>query len=194
MSNHRITTTMAVLATAVVAGAPSAYGGSSLKAAVHLEAHANADTGAAKHALRSSAARARVLMARGSRELGRAAAIVHQADAQAATSGGGGDHAVLAAQASLSSSAASQSATLQSIVDRATGAVAAAARRAKARADAIRSDADTALTGSGGAPGDLNVSAGAEAGTGGSGASADGSGTGSTGGIELLGMLSGGAR
>jgi hypothetical protein len=47
MNNHRITTTLAVAAAALAAAAPASYGGPSLSAAVHLEAHATAVTSAA---------------------------------------------------------------------------------------------------------------------------------------------------
>ena len=58
MFKHRITSTVAVAFAAVAAAAPTSQAGQpSLSAAVHLEAHANADTSAAKNAARSSGLR-----------------------------------------------------------------------------------------------------------------------------------------
>jgi hypothetical protein len=183
MLNHRITTTAAVAAAALAVAAPASFGGPSLSAAVHLEAHANVDTSAAKKAMRSSSARARKLMARGTRELTRAAAIVRQADAKAQAAGANADHqAVLTAQASLSTAASDQSFTLDSIAQKATGAVAKAAQRAKARAEAIRSEADAALGDGGSDPAQASVSVSAQA----------GSDDQAVGGIELLAILGGG--
>ena len=124
MNNHRITATIAVVAAALTAAAPASYGAPSLTAAVHLEAHANANAAAAKRVMQASSARARTLMARGTRDLARAAAIVRQADAQAPASGA---ESMLGAQASLSAAAAGQSATLSAIRQKATGVLAAAA-------------------------------------------------------------------
>lgn len=184
MINHRITTTIAVAAAALAAAAPASFGGPSLSAAVHLEAHANADTSAAKKALRTSSARARKLMARGTRELTRAAAIVRQADAKAQAAGADADHqAVLSAQASLSTAASNQSFTLSSIAQKATGVVAKAAQRAQARAEVIRSEADAAMSDGGSDPAQASVSVSAQAGTGNDQA---------VGGIELLGLFAGG--
>jgi hypothetical protein len=185
MNNHRITTTLAVAAAALAAAAPASYGGPSLSAAVHLEAHANADTSAAKNAVRTSSARARKLMARGARELSRAAAIVRQADAKAQAAGADADHqAVLDAQASLSTAASSQSFTLSSIAQKATGVVAKDARRAQAKVESIRTAADDALSAGGSDPGQASVSVSAQAGTGGDDQT--------VGSIELLGIFAGG--
>jgi hypothetical protein len=186
MNNHRITTTIAVAAAALAAAAPASFGGPSLSAAVHLEAHANADTTTAKKVMRTSSARARKLMARGTRELGRAAAIVRQADAKAEASGANADNqAVLTAQASLSTAASDQSFTLSSIAQKATGVVAEAAQRAQAKADAIRSQADSALSASADPqPAEVSVSVTAQAGS-----SDDDQ---ATGGVQLLGILAGG--
>ena len=184
MINHRITTTIAVAAAALAAAAPASYGGPSLSAAVHLEAHANADTSAAKKAMRTSSDRARKLMARGTRELSRAATIVRQADAKAQAAGAGADHqAVLNAQASLSTAASDQSFTLSSIAQKATGVVAKAAQRAQTKAEAIRSEADSALADGGSDPAQASVSVSAQAGSGDDQA---------VGGVELLGILAGG--
>jgi hypothetical protein len=195
MSVHRIPALLAVCAAALVAAAPATYGGQpSLSAAAHLETHAGADTTAAQQAVHRSGARARRLMARGTRELARAAAIVRRAGAQASASGEGSDD-VVAAQVSLSASAADQSGTLQQIADEAKGRVDAAARRALAKVGAIKSGVDAAM----GAPQRDDASQGDGAPQGASaqasaGASVDASGDGSTGGIELLGLLSGGGR
>jgi hypothetical protein len=201
MSNHRIITTLAVAAAVVATGVPASYGGqSTLAAAVHLEAHANADTTAAKQVMHRSGARARKLMARGARELARAAAIVKQADTDTSASGDATqDDAVIEAQASLSSSAADQSATLSAIARNAAGRVRAAANRARTQADAIRSDADAAIDGSGDEPDvvSVSVSAGVSSDAGDDDATADdasGGDTGTAGGVELLGILGGGAR
>jgi hypothetical protein len=189
MSAHRISALLAVCAAALVAAAPATYGGQpSLSAAAHLEAHAGADTTAAQQAVHRSGARARRLMARGTRELARAAAIVRRADAQASASGeGSGD--VAAAQMSLSAAAGHQADTLQAIADETKGKVDAAAKRALAKVGAIKSGADAAMgqPASADAPQGASVQASA-------GASVDASGDGSTGGIELLGLLSGGGR
>jgi hypothetical protein len=197
MSRKHIISTLAVASAAVATGVPASYGGQPpLSVAVHLEAHANADTAAAQRVAHRSGGRARKLMARGARELARAAAIVAHADAQASASGSGADdEAVLTAQASLSSAAADQSATLTAIADAASGKVEAAAKRAQARAEAIRSRADAALEGPGDDSGVVSVSVSADAGTGDDSASdEDASDSGATGGIELLGVLSGGGR
>jgi phage repressor protein C with HTH and peptisase S24 domain len=186
MNNHRITTTLAVAAAALAAAAPASYGGPSLSAAVHLEAHANADTSAAKTAMRTSSARARKLMARGARELSRAAAIVRQADAKAQAAGAADRQAVLDAQASLSTAASSQSFTLSSIAQRATGVVAKDARRAQAKVESIRTAADDALSAGGSDPAQASVSVSAQAGAGGDDQT--------VGGVELLGIFAGGGE
>jgi hypothetical protein len=184
MNNHRITTTLAVAAAALAAAAPASYGGPSLSAAVHLEAHANADTSAAKKVMHTSSARARKLMARGARELSRAATIVRQADAKAQAAGADADHqAVLDAQASLSTAASNQSFTLSSIAQKATGVVAKDARRVQAKVESIRTAADDALSAGGSDPAQASVSVSAQAGTGGDQ---------SVGGIELLGIFASG--
>jgi hypothetical protein len=195
MSAHRISAVLAVCAAALVAAAPATYGGQpSLSTAAHLEAHAGADTTAAQRVVHRSGARARRLMTRGTRELARAAAIVRRADAQASVSGEESND-VAAAQVSLSAAAAGQSDTLQAIADEAKGKVDAAARRALAKVGAIKSGVDAAMgepQGDDGSQGDdapQGASAQASA-----GASVDASGDGSTGGIELLGLLSGGGR
>jgi hypothetical protein len=192
MSTHRITSSLAVAVAAVAVGAPASYGGQpSLSAAAHLEVHANADTSAAQKAMRTSSARARRLMARGTRELSRAAAIVSQADAQTSASGDGGDdHAVLTAQASLSLAAADQSETLAALAGKASGRLQAAAQRARTKAEGIRSRADAALDDQSDEPGVVSVSVSADADAGSDSASADDG----PDGIELLGMLSGGGE
>jgi hypothetical protein len=196
MSNHRIITTLAVAAAAVATGVPASYGDqSSLKSAVHLEAHANADTTAAKRVMRRSGARARKLMARGAWELARAAAIVNQADANAAASGDGGDDdAVLTAQASLSSSAAGQSATLNAIAQQASGKVLATAKRARAKADAIRSDADAAIDGPSDQSDVVSVTVSADVGSDAGDDDAASDDAPASGGIELLGIFGGEGR
>jgi phage repressor protein C with HTH and peptisase S24 domain len=92
---------------------------------------------------------------------------------------------VLTAQASLSTAASDQSFTLSSIAQKATGVVAKAAQRAQAKADAIRSQADSALNASADPqPAAVSVSVSAQAGS-----SNDDQATGS---IQLLGILAGG--
>jgi hypothetical protein len=190
MSAHRISALLAVSAAALVAAAPATYGGQpSLSAAAHLEAHAGADTTAAQQAAHRSGGRARRLMARGTRELARAAAIVRRAGAQSSASAGGSDQ-VVAARVSLSAAAADQSETLQAIADETKGKVDAAARRALARVGAIKSGVDAAMD----TPQAADASSQGTSVQASAGAGVDSSGDGSTGGIELLGLLSGGGR
>jgi hypothetical protein len=122
--------------------------------------------------MNTSRARAQTLMARGARELTRAAAIVNKGD--------GDDAAVVQAQATLSSSAANQSATLSVIAQKASGKLEAAARRARTKVEAIRSDADAWLVSADSSPDVVSVSASAEV-------SGDDS-------SELLGILGGGGE
>jgi hypothetical protein len=174
MTNHRIITTLAVAAAAASIGVQASYGDQApLSAAVHLEAHANADTAAAQRVMNTSRVRARKLMVRGARELAHAATIVNQA--------GDDDAATFDAQASLSASAADQSATLGAIVRKAGGTTKAAAQRARAKVEAIRSDADAWLVSADSSPDVVSVSASADADT-------------TSGGIQLLGILGGGGE
>jgi hypothetical protein len=188
MTKHRIITTLAVTTAAVAAGVPASFGSQpTLDAAMRLEARANADTSAAHKAVHTSGARARRLMARGARELARAAAIVNRADAQAeASSDSDADDAVVSAQLSLSAAAADQSATLAAIADEAKGKVEAAAKRALSKAQAIKVAADTALDDSGDEADGVSVEVSADAGADGDEAAA--------GSVELLALLSGSGR
>ena len=199
MSKHRITSILAASVATLAAAGPAHGAQPSLSAAVHLEAHANADTSAAKNAVRTSRARAMRLMTRGTRQLARAAAIVSQAGAQASASGdAGASDAALDAQATLSSAAADQSDTLSEIAAKASGTIEAAARRAQARVEAIRTRADAALDGTSDQPDVVSVTVSADvstdSGDDGSDAGADGSDAGSSDGISLLGVLPGGGQ
>jgi hypothetical protein len=180
MTNHRIITTLAVVAAALASGVPASYGDQApLSAAVHLEAHANAHTDAAQRVMSTSRLRAQKLMARGARELARAATIVNRSSDD--------KEAVLDAQASLSSSAADQSATLTAIARTASGKLEAAARRARVKVEAIRSDADAVLVSAGSSPDVVSVSASADVSSGDADDDAE-----ATSGIQLLGVLGGG--